>query len=74
MKTNKVPKYILAKIERMNKLSAEVTRLNLELEEWMESKGIENPFECLYDYRESIAYEITDVDRFISMMQEWTNA
>lgn len=34
----KLPKHIIAKAERANRLACEVERLNIEIEEWMESR------------------------------------
>jgi hypothetical protein len=69
----RVPKHIIQKLERMSKLMGQLTDLNMELEEWMESNGIENGFDFTYDYRYEPAYEIQRREEFIKALEDAIN-
>lgn len=68
--TKQMPKTMIAKVERMNKLMQQVVDLNCELEQWLEKNGIEDGFDFTGDYRETRGYEIYDVDGFINAVNE----
>ena len=68
--TKQMPKTMINKIERMNKLMEQVVSLNIELEEWLEKNGISDGFDLATDYRESRGYEIFDVDGFVARVNE----
>lgn len=68
--TKQMPKTMIGKVERMNKLMQQVVDLNCELEQWLEKNGIEDGFDFTGDYRESRGYEIYDVDGFINAVNE----
>lgn len=68
--TKQMPKTMIAKIERMNKLMQQVVDLNFELEEWLEKNGFEDAYDFTFDYRESRGYEIVHVDWFVNDVNE----
>lgn len=67
MKT--VPKHIRTKIERMNRLMDALVDLNLEVEAWMESNGIEDAFDFTGDHRDDRGYGIMFPDDFINEVE-----
>lgn len=65
----KVPAYIINKIERANRLALEAEKLNVEVEEWMESYGCECASDALYDIRETHG-EVMSVEDFIEVCNQ----
>ena len=70
----KVPKYIKVKVAMMNKLAVRLVELNMELEAWLESKGIEDGWDFIHsnDYDTEGGYEIVFADRFYKHVEEVT--
>jgi len=69
--TKQMPKYMIEKINRMNKLMQQVCELNSELETWLEENDVTcDGFDFTYDYRESRGYEIYDLDGFVKEVNE----
>ncbi len=73
MAEKKMPRYLIAKIERANRLMEEIISINIELEEWLEKRGIYDGFDFTFDYRESRGYEITQVEQFVRRVEEEIN-
>lgn len=69
----RVPKHIISKLERMNRLMRQLTCLNVELEEWMEKNGIEDGFDFTTDWRNEPAYEIVWTEEFVRAIEEAIN-
>lgn len=66
----KVPAYIIAKAERANRLASIVESLNQEIEGWMESKGVDCPFDAMFDAGICEDHGMTvDVDALKSFME-----
>lgn len=66
----RTPKYIIEKIDRMNRLMQQVVDLNFELEEWLEANGIEDGFDFTFDQRDDRGYGIIDVGEFVKDINE----
>ena len=69
----KMPKYMVDKVRRMNALMQQIVDLNMEVEEWLEKNGVENPYEVGFDYHECRGYEVYDVEGFVQTMNEAMN-
>lgn len=62
-----VPKHIKAKIERMNRLMAQVVELNEELERWLESSGVAaDGYDYVTEWKLLPGYEIARPDDFVA--------
>ena len=69
----RVPKYVVKKIERMNRLMQEIVDLNIEVEGWIEANGCENAFDLSVGYRDDRGYGISGVDGFLSEVERVIN-
>lgn len=69
----RVPKHIRQKVERMSRLMTQVVGLNQEIEEWLESNGIEDGFDFTYDHRIESGYEIADFEAFYAAIEKAIN-
>lgn len=68
-----MPKYMVEKIRRMNRLMAEIIDLNEELENWMEKNGIDYGFDFTFGHRDDSGYGILDVDWFVQCVNDAIN-
>lgn len=68
--SKQMPKYMVEKINRMNKLMQQIVELNFQLEEWLEANGVEDGYDLTVDYRESRGYEIFDVEGFVQEVND----
>lgn len=64
-----VPKHVIRKIDRMNRLMGEIVSLNFELEEWLEKNGVEDGFAFTSDYRDDRGYAIHWPDDFVAAIE-----
>lgn len=67
-----VPNYIKVKVAKINRLATKLVELNMELEAWLESKGIEDGWDFIRsnDYANDSGYEIMFEDRFYKQIED----
>lgn len=67
-----VPNYIKVKVTKMNRLATKLVELNMELEAWLESRGIEDGWDFIHsnDYAHESGYEIMFEDRFYKQIED----
>lgn len=68
----KVPKHIMAKVVRANRLMGEVVRANMEVEQWLESHGVDDGYDFVYAKggMESRGYEIVWPEELYKAIEE----
>lgn len=67
-----VPKHVVRKVERMNRIMQQLVDLNFELEEWLEANGVEDAYDLTFDYRDVRGYGIHWPDRFLDQVRRET--
>ncbi len=62
-----LPKHLVEKAERANRLMAQIVDINIELERWIEKNGIApDGFDFLYHFRECEGYDYSGVGDMVN--------